>query len=242
LETGKWDGDGGNPFLFAVRSSVQGITVKYKMNCAICATGMPVPEYDHTKLGGNEGECVRLPCHHAFHSYCIVESLRQAGSGCPICRDGAPQTNRLAEIFEALGFEEEDDTTELTIDDDLMHDIRSRHPEVKRKRTAFHKLIKQYNVHKDALRHRRHVHLSIAIEQFRKKEQPRIKAFQHQVRACIRDLVHIETGEYARRSSQETLEAAPWYESYLKAMEGEYLREAASERRHDPINPAFWRP
>ncbi len=203
---------------------------------------MPVPEYDHTKMGGNEGECVRLPCHHAFHSYCIVESLRQAGTGCPICRDGATQTNRLAEIFDALGFDEEEDATEESIDDDLMHDIRSRHPEVKRKRTAFHKLIKQYNVHKDALRHRRHLHLSLAMNEFRKKEQPRVRAFQREVNASIRELIRLETSEYARRSSQETLEATPWYEGYMEAANGEYLRESISERRHDPINPAFWRP
>jgi hypothetical protein len=203
---------------------------------------MSVPEYDHTKMGGNEGECVRLPCHHAFHSYCIVESLRQAGTGCPICRDGAQQTNRLAEIFDALGFDDEEDATDESIDDDLMHDIRSRHPEVKRKRTAFHKLMKQYNVHKDALRHRRRVHLSLAMNEFRKKEQPRVQAFQREVNASIRELIRLETSEYARRSSQETLEATPWYEGYMDAANGEYLRESMSERRHDPINPAFWRP
>lgn len=203
---------------------------------------MPVPEYDHTKLGGNEGECVRLPCHHAFHSYCIVESLRQSGTGCPICRDGAEPSNRLAEIFEALGFEEGEEDTTITVDDDLMHDIRSRHPEVKRKRTAFHKLIKQYNVHKDSLRYRRKLHLSLAMAQFRRKEQPRIRAFQHQVHASISDLIRLETAEYTRRSSRETLEAAPWYESYMSAVQGEYLREALSEPRHDPINPSFWRP
>ena len=212
------------------------------MNCAICATSMPVAEYDHTKMGGNEGECVRLPCHHAFHSYCIVESLRQSGTGCPICRDGAPQTNRLAEIFEALGFEEDDEVTDITVDDDLMHDIRSRHPIIKRKRTAFHKLIKKYNVHKDALRYRRRLHLSLAMSEFRRREQPRIRGFRDEVHASITELIRLETTEYARRSSQETLEAAPWYETYMAAATGEYLREPASERRHDPINVAFWRP
>lgn len=207
---------------------------------------MPVSEYDFTKVGGNEGECVRLPCHHAFHSYCIVESLRQAGTGCPICRDGAqPQPdvpNLVMEIFDALGYEDETTTSDITIDDDLMHDIRSRHPEVKRKRTAFHKLVKQYNVHKDALRYRRRLRLSLAMSQFRRTEQPRIRAFQHEVHACIRDLVQLETNEYARRSSREVLEATPWYAGYMEAMNGDYLHEATSERRHDPMNPAFWRP
>ena len=205
---------------------------------------MPVAEYDFTKLAGNEGECVRLPCHHAFHSYCIVESLRQAGTGCPICRDGAQEvpTNRLAEIFEALGVEEEEEDTTVTIDDDLMHDIRSRHPEVKRRRTTFHKLVRQYNVHKDALRYRRRLHLSLAMAQFRRTEQPRIRAFQHEVHASIRDLIQLETSEYVRRSSRETLEASPWYESYMGALNGEYLSEGTSERRHDPIHHAFWRP
>jgi hypothetical protein len=80
------------------------------------------------------------------------------------------------------------------------------------------------------------------MNEFRKKEQPRVRAFQREVNASIRELIRLETSEYARRSSQETLEATPWYEGYMEAANGEYLRESISERRHDPINPAFWRP
>ena len=80
------------------------------------------------------------------------------------------------------------------------------------------------------------------MAQFRRKEQPRIRAFQHEVHASISDLIQLETAEYARRSSQETLEAAPWFEGYMGAIHGEYLRESISEPRHDPIHHSFWRP
>ena len=55
--------------------------------------------YVESRPEGLEGNCYRLPCGHAFHCPCIVQSLRFGNNLCPVCRNsGGSSGTQVANV------------------------------------------------------------------------------------------------------------------------------------------------
>lgn len=55
-------------------------------NCTICFESLCVPVFQEANMEVSiENDCSRLPCGHAFHTKCLIQSLHMT-RGCPLCR------------------------------------------------------------------------------------------------------------------------------------------------------------
>ena len=211
-------------------------------NCPICQFPMSVALFDAASAAGGSGDTVRLSCHHAFHGHCIVESLRLAGTACPVCRDGQQETNYEQIFMDVFNEMDVDDASTVIHTDDLLDDIRSRNHDIQRERSAINTELTRYNVWKDRLRHRRKAVLEESMRGFRVREIPMARAFQSRIETMMRRVMDKEAAEYARLSSQATLESTPWYTASRTFSARDYLSELGHVPRQDPMNSRFWRP
>ena len=192
---------------------------------------------------GSEGvcgtDCFRLSCKHAFHSQCLVTSLRSAGTGCPVCRDGngAAGPRNPARIYFEMEMEaggDEETTEEDEFLDRVLHALNSTNPRVIATKRTLNQSVKAYNLLRDSLRHERKKALTVAMRDFRARRHRDFLQMRQRVEQSLKayhDQIRLEVGGL----ELEDLQFAG-VEDMLRQIE----HPGSSVRRQDPMRLSFW--
>jgi len=209
------------------------------MECAICKEEMKVQEYDASKEDGMEDNCFRLQCHHAFHTECIVSSLR-IGPSCPICRDQLVQTREPINFF-SLVEEDDDENQEIQQEYSQAIQIMDRKESVRHARRQYNSSITRFNICKNSLRKTRRDYIKKAMLEFKKKHYAPLQALVQDVRNQHDTLIQMEKDSFIEQQGQEEYDSASW--KTLHESDLDFKEQAAahySVRHHDPMRKSFW--
>lgn len=210
------------------------------MECAICKCDMNVNVFEDAAEEGDCGEhCFRLPCKHAFHTACLVKSLRSVGKSCPVCRDngganaGGPMI--ISIDLELPEDEEEQDDDELDMEvftHRLLQTLNSSNLQVRAAKQNLNQSIKEYNVFRDKLRRERRQRVVEAMAELRKRQWKNFLTKKHRVRLAL---------QAYNREVQQQIQAP---ENFVWSNVDELLTQAntlsGSVRRQDPMRRSFW--
>jgi len=201
--------------------------------CAICKSDMDVDPFDAAASEGLCGtECFRLSCKHAFHATCVVQSLRAAGSGCPVCRDGAVQANSGRIIFE-MQFDDEEDDEEEQFVDRVVHALNSTSPSVAAAKRVLNQSVKEYNIFRDKLRRERKRVLVAAMRDFRSRRYHDFQAIRRRTAQAL-DNYHTQLRNELGVTPDDLHFSTP--DELLR----QPLHMGSSVRHQDPMRLSFW--
>ena len=206
--------------------------------CSICKCDMGTDVFD---AKSNEGvcseDCFRLPCKHAFHTFCLVKCLRSSGTGCPVCRDGGTDTaaRNPARIYfevEVGGDDEAPEEDEFL--DRVLHELNSSNPRVIAAKRTLNQTVKSYNLLRDTLRHERKKTITVAMREFRARRHADFVTMRQRVEQALltyHNQIRVEVGGV----SLEDIQFAS-VDDMLRQTE----HPGSSVRRQDPMRLSFW--
>lgn len=210
----------------------------------MCKDDMKVSEFD--KEGQElQDDCYRLPCHHAFHTSCIIQSLRQ-NSSCPVCRDGPSNDRQPTNIYIP-----DDESTnsddmrnhEMSIDPVLQH-IRSTDKTVQLARQGAKEAKRQYNILRDVLRKERKQVLQQAMLKFRNKRLHDFLAAKERVRDALIHVQEEEEKQLIQAMGATRHSELSWLQLHRSVIVRLELLQPSSAffsvRHHDPMRSTFW--
>lgn len=202
--------------------------------CTICKGGMSGKPFDKSCEEGVFADCFRLPCKHAFHTVCLVQSLRTSGTNCPVCRhNGEGPQEAVAETLIFQADDEEENESEEAFQERLIHSLQSSNPRVIAAKRTLMQNVKSYNLLRDRLRHERRRSVASAMHDFRRRHfreflimKQRVKDSLEYFNGRLRDELHVTEGDMQFATVDEVLRQTPTLLS--------------SVRRQDPLRTSFW--
>jgi hypothetical protein len=209
--------------------------------CSICKCDMDVDPFDAAASEGLCGtDCFRLKCKHAFHATCVIQSLRAAGAGCPVCRDGGENARGGATriIFEMqLDDDEEDqaaEDAERNFLDQVVHSLNTTSQAVMAAKRNLNQSVKAYNIFRDKLRKERKQVLQTAMREFRARRYQEFRKVRDNTSQALSSY-HQELRRHLGNLSEEDLEfSTP--EEFLR----QPVHMGSSVRHQDPMRLSFW--
>lgn len=211
--------------------------------CVICKAHMHVQAFDDSAVEGSDKDCFRLSCKHAFHTQCLVQSLRTVGKNCPVCRDSgtasaaATESNNVLTISISLDEEESfEDNEQQEVDmfaARLLHSLNSSNVVVRAAKHALNDSIKAYNVFRDKLRQERRQRIAAAMREFRQRRFKDFCAAKERVKQSL-DTYH----DKVRTELQMSLDVFEF--SNVREVLKQQSNVLYSVRRQDPMRSTFW--
>jgi DNA-binding protein Fis len=198
---------------------------------------MDVLPFDESKEEGLENNCYRLSCKHAFHTSCIIQSLRITGKACPVCRSGS-QEQPILSIFATSTFENDSDgeeTIELTeaevVTQRLLQHLHSSHVQIRSRKQNLNAAVKSFNIFRDTLRKERKAYLKKAMKEFRQKRFKDLMVKKSQVASAL-EQYHTAIKNEVGNDVFELMDV----EELLK----QPVQPFQSVRHQDPLRASFW--
>ena len=212
------------------------------MECSICKEEMSVQEYDASKPDGMEEKCFRLQCHHAFHTECIVSSLRN-GPSCPICRDQIVQTREPINFFQLVREEEEEEEEMQEIQQEYYNAIQimDQKEQARKARREYNSALTRFNICKNTLRKTRRDYIKKAMLEFKKNHYAPLQRFVEDVQKRHDILIQVEKESFIEQKGQEEYESSSWKTLHESPLDFKETPAAHySVRHHDPMRKSFW--
>jgi Zinc finger, C3HC4 type (RING finger) len=205
-------------------------------DCAVCKCSMDVKPFDEDAEEGIAKDCYRLPCKHAFHASCIIQSLRISGKNCPVCRNGSPEASPpIISIFAMADETDDDEEIEMTeaamVTERLLHHLHSSHVAIRARKQNLNLAVKQFNIFRDKLRQERKMHLKQAMKEFRRKRFKDLLVKKQQVKSAL-DQYHASIKEEV---GEDVFELMTVDELLKQPTQG-----FQSVRHQDPLRSSFW--
>lgn len=221
-----------------------------------------MPAFRERAAEGVEGACYRLSCGHAFHTSCLVPSLRFGNSSCAVCRNtgnAAARTTLNVELRSATGgivtvpahliFDADDDSDTdggsavFSMHDAYManphvHAVRCTDPRVIAANRRLRGAVRDYNVWRDRIRAERRTRMVEAMRGFRNAHYRTFRNHLIAIEAAIDQVRHEESSALVLRMPNAA--AQPWWGAAWRMPARHMVREAEAPRRHDPCNRGFW--
>lgn len=203
--------------------------------CAVCKCSMDTAPFDEKAEEGMEKDCYRLSCKHAFHASCIIQSLRIAGKGCPVCRNGGTQEQSTFITVFATASDEESEDEEVAqaalVTERLLQHLHSSHVTVRARKQNLNSSIKNYNIFRDKLRQERKEYLKKAMKEFRQKRFKDLMVKKEQVKVNLEAYHHaikdaVGEGVFDLMNIDELLKQP--------------TQPFQSVRHQDPMRASFW--
>lgn len=200
-------------------------------DCAICKSSMVCLPYDEKAEEGIIDDCYRLPCKHAFHAHCLVQSLRTSGKNCPICRNSNETESSLPLIRVSIDdiIEPIDEEQELLTR--LLNHLHSTNPLIRAAKQNLNHSVKSYNIFRDKLRQEKKVHLKQAMKDFRNKRFKDFNVKKQQVQYTLEQYHNVLKHEVGTDVFQLMN-----LDELLKQPVGNFY----SVRHQDPMRSSFW--
>lgn len=223
--------------------------------CAICKERQHVAAFRDGGAEGVEGACYRLPCGHAFHTACLVPSLRFGNASCAVCRavgNAAARATLRVELRNSgpvahLIFDDDDEDSASASDLFSLHDAYMANPHVHAVRCTDARVIaanrrlrgalRDYHVWRDRLRAERRARLQEAMRAFRNTHYRTFRNHLTFIESAIEQVRTEESRALALRMPDAA--AQPWWGAAWR-MPARHLARETGERRHDPCNRGFW--
>ena len=198
--------------------------------CTICKCGMSVPSFDPSLPEGPSEDCFRLPCKHAFHAGCLVQSLRSSSNMCPVCRDtGGGPAGPEPLMLESESEEEE----EANFADQVLQSLESSNPRVLAAKRSLMSNVKAYNLMRDRLRQDRRRAIASAMHEFRRRHLREFYIAKQRVADAL-DLYHSRVRSELHVNPEDM--QFPNVQDVLR-QQGGFMH---SVRRQDPMRLSFW--
>lgn len=209
--------------------------------CSICKDEMRAPAFDaNSDEGICGGDCFRLPCRHAFHTHCLVTSLRSSGTGCPVCRDGSSdevvirrEGRALVYLDMELDNDEDEDEDENEFLTRVIASLECSNARVIAAKRSLNAAIKTYNIFRDKLRCERKRAIHCAMREFRNRRYHEFVTVRGRVSDALKTYQSLLRQEIGVSGDDI---AFPSADEFLR----QPVHALSSVRRQDPMRLSFW--
>lgn len=238
--------------------------------CSVCQSDLCVDSFSSLEdAKGLHGDSFRLPCGHAFHASCIIESLRFS-SNCPTCRhsggaSGAAHgsnteiriTMHRNQLMITAGGEGDGSSSsssgewnELLAQEQwdanpLVKQVRCSHVPTQVARRNLRGALARYNQWRDEIRGVRRRALAAALTRLRRERYREFQVHTAAVGLALRQLARVERSEVARRIAErghgsELLRVTPYNWGAQDLMRIDWRTTSENTRNTDPCERGFW--